>query len=326
MSVLTTAGPKRFPAQCPSILTSSQMAAETVQTVGVDFPDDPGLVSVAVALGVTADGVLGHGGEAWVYALGDDRVVRILHQAGRAEEIVRRQELVDQLVRSRPPFALPEILEIGDVDGRVYVIERRLHGHSVADALGASSTGFRRQLVEHYMEAAATLGGLSLDSGGMFGDLIANEPITSSTWRAYLVERAATNLARSTSDFWSVDAYELADGFPEPDAPAFVHLDAFAGNMLTDGAVITAVIDIGGTSLAGDRRFDPVAAAIYLAVPEITPTATAEDTAAAMAWLQAAGLDEWFVPVRRWLAAFWSFAVDSPLLFGWCRQVLLENR
>jgi hypothetical protein len=175
------------------------------------------------------------------------------------------------------------------------------------------------------MEAAAALGGLSLDPGAMFGDLMADEPITTSTWRAYLVERAATNLARSTSDFWSVDADAIAGGFPEPDAPAFVHLDAFAGNMLTDGVVITAVIDIGSTSLAGDRRFDPVAAAVYLAAPEITPKAASDEIAAAMGWLHAAGLDDWFVPVRRWLAAFWAHAVDSPDLLSWCHHVLLEN-
>lgn len=291
----------------------------------VEFPADPGLVSVAVALGVKADDALGHGGEASVYALGDDRVVRILHQGGRADEIVRRQELVGQLIRSRPPFALPEVLDTGDVGGRVYAIERRLPGRSVAEALGASDPGARRRLVERYLEAAAALGDLWLDSGGVFGDLVADNPITTSTWRGYLVERAATNLARSTTDFWSVDAGDIAGGFPEPDAPAFVHLDAFVGNMLTDGTVITAVIDIGSTSVAGDRRFDPVAAAIYLATPEITPTATGDEIAVATDWLMTAGLDEWFVPVRRWLAAFWSYAVDDLDLHRWCRRVLLEN-
>jgi aminoglycoside phosphotransferase (APT) family kinase protein len=293
--------------------------------VGVEFPDDLGLISVAEALGLVPDAVLGHGGEAWVFALGDDRVVRILHKGGRAEQIVRRQELVAQLSLARPPFALPEVLDVGDVGGRAYAVERRLPGRAVAEALGAPDAGARRRLVERYMEAAAALGDLSLDSGGVFGDLLADNPITTSTWRAYLVERAATNLARSTSDFWSVDAAEIAGAFPEPEAPAFVHLDAFAGNMLTDGTVITAVIDIGTTSLAGDRRFDPVAAAVYLATPEITPMATEDEIVAAMSWLRAVGLDEWFGPVRRWLAAFWSYAVDDVDLLHWCRRVLLEE-
>ena len=306
-----------------SIILASTDA--TFQTVDMEFPDDPGLVAVAEALGLSADAILGHGGEAWVFALGDDRVVRILHPGGRADEMVRRRELVTQLVRCRPPFALPDILEVGDVGGRVYAVERRLPGRAVAEALGGPDAGARRRLVERYMEAAAALGDLSLDSGGVFGDLLADKPITTSTWRAYLAERAAINLARSTGDLWSVDAAEIARAFPEPEAPAFVHLDAFAGNMLTDGTIITAVIDIGRTSLAGDRRFDPVAAAVYLAAPEITPMATEDEIAVAMDWLRTAGLHDWFVPVRRWLAAFWSYAVDDLDLLRWCRRVLLEN-
>jgi len=44
-----------------------------------------------------------------------------------------------------------------------------------------------------------------------------------------------------------------------------------------------------------------------------------------MSWLRSAGLDQWFEPARRWLAAFWSFAVDDPFVLRWCRSVLLEH-
>jgi hypothetical protein len=64
------------------------------ETAGVPFPSDPGVLSAMRTFGVTADDLLGHGGEAWVYALGDDRVVRILHPGGQAADIVRRQHLV----------------------------------------------------------------------------------------------------------------------------------------------------------------------------------------------------------------------------------------
>ena len=104
-----------------------------------------------------------------------------------------------------------------------------------------------------------------------------------------------------------------------------MHLDAFTGNMLTDGTRITAVLDIGPTSVAGDRRLDPLSAAVYLASPDITPVATPADVDVAMSWLHAAGLDQWFEPARRWLAAFWSFAVDDPRVLRFCRAVLLER-
>jgi aminoglycoside phosphotransferase (APT) family kinase protein len=156
-----------------------------------------------------------------------------------------------------------------------------------------------------------------------FGDLIVDDAITTSTWRAYLEQRAAANLARSTREFWSTDPVALASELPESAGAAFVHLDAFAGNMLTDGAHITAVLDIGATSAVGDRRLDPLSAAVYLASPEITPVATRADVDVAMSWLRAAELRDLFDPARRWLAAFWSSAVNDPPLRAWCRRVLL---
>src|SRR5665213_211666 len=88
-----------------SILAS---APSSFRLCTVQLPDDPGVVSVLRELGITADALLGHGGEAWVYALGDDRVVRVLHPGGSAEDLLRRQRLVDGLSQSPPPFALPE--------------------------------------------------------------------------------------------------------------------------------------------------------------------------------------------------------------------------
>jgi hypothetical protein len=291
----------------------------------VAFPEDPGVLSVMRTFAVTADDLLGHGGEAWVFALGDDRVVRILQPGGRVDDIVRRQGLVAELSRARPLFALPEVLEVGEMADRVFAVERRLPGRSVLHELASSSGPARKHLVETHLDAAAALGDLSLAPRQTFGDLIVDGAITTSTWRAYLAERAAANLARSTSDFWSIDPGALADGLPEATGPSFVHLDAFAGNMLTDGARITAVIDIGSTSLAGDRRLDPLSAAVYLLSPEITPMVSPSDIDVTMSWLRAAGLREWFEPASRWLAAFWSVAVDEVTLHRWCRRVLLDH-
>ena len=39
------------------------------QTVCVAFPEDPGVLSVMRTFAVTADDLLGHGGEAWVLSL-----------------------------------------------------------------------------------------------------------------------------------------------------------------------------------------------------------------------------------------------------------------
>lgn len=294
-----------------------------VQTEWVDFPNDAGLVAVLRRLGVSADALLGHGGEAWVYSLDHERVLRVLHAGGRAEDVRRRQGLVDELSLAKPRFALPAVLDVGEIDGRVFAVERRLPGRSVLEELRFCEGPARARLIEAHLDVAAAIGDLHLRTRDRFGDLIVDDAITTTTWGAYLERRAAGNLARSTPEFGSIDPVAIAESLPDVTDPMFVHLDAFTGNMLTDGTHITAVLDIGPTSVAGDRRLDPLAAAVYLAAPQITPAATPKDVDVAMSWLRAVGLHDLFVPARRWLAAYWSAAIDDPRVLDWCRAVLL---
>ena len=282
--------------------------------------DDPGLYRVLAALGVAPAGLLGGGGEAWVYALGPDRVVRVLHGEG-PHDLGPRLRLVDELRRGGAPVPLPEVLEQGEVGSRHYVIERRLPGRSVADELVALGRRDRDRLIEAHLDMAASLGDLRLDHRPWFGDLIAPDPVRAPTWRRYLVERATRSLD-AVAGFEAVEPDELARGLPDCDDGAFVHLDAFAGNMLAVGPAITAVIDIGQTSLVGDRRLDPLTAAVYLCAPPITPQADEADRRTARAWLRDAGLDQWFEPARRWVAGYWAWAVDDRNLHRWCRSVL----
>ncbi len=292
----------------------------------VDFPDDPGLVAVALRFGVAPNALLGHGGEAWVYALDDDRVLRILHAGGRKADVLRRRVLVEELALAQPVYRLPEVLDVGEIEGRAYAIERRLPGRSVLEELGRIEGAARDRLIEAYLDTSASLGDLHLPAHTGFGDLIADDLIVAATWRAYLEERAARNLSRSTPELRQVDPAGLADGLPDTSTPSFVHLDAFAGNFLTDGVRITAVIDFGVSSLAGDRRLDPIASAVYLSDPHVTPTATAHDVDVALAWLRTKGLAEWLEPGRRWLAAYWSFEADDPKVIAWCSDVLLRSQ
>ena len=285
--------------------------------------EDDGLADVLRALGVRPDALLGRGGEAGVYALDDARVVRVPHADQSLRSLERRQALVDELATHGTPFALPAVLESGEVNGRAYVVERRLPGRPVIEQLATLARADRDRLVEHHLEAAAALGGLHLEARGWFGELIADEPVRSATWHGFLRDRAAWSVQNSTPQCRAVDATALADELPEPEHPAFVHLDATAGNMLATGATITAVLDIGMTSVVGDARLDPLASAVYLAAPQITPVATGRDVEVAMGWIRSAGLADLYEPARRWLAAYWCFAVDDRPLHAWCEAVLL---
>jgi aminoglycoside phosphotransferase (APT) family kinase protein len=289
----------------------------------VEFPADDGLVVVLQSFGVGPEGYLGHGGQAWVYALGDDRVVRVLHDGTNLDSISLGYALIDELRAASASFALPELLELGEREGRCFTIERRLPGRALMQLLAMLDRDQRDALVEHHLDVAAALGSLHLTPRGWFGDLLAERPIRSASWAAYLRDRASMSLAGSTHEFAQVDAESLAAALPDTTAASFVHLDAFAGNMMATPTAITAVLDIGPTSASGDARLDPVAAVVYLSSPEITPVVTPRDVDVAMSLLRSAGLVDWFEPAQRWLAAFWSSAVDDRRPHDWCRRVLL---
>src|SRR4029077_10277151 len=121
------------------------------------------------------------------------------------------QALVEELGARGAPFALPELLEVVERNGRWFTIERRLPGVAVAQQLETLDRDQRDQLVEHHLEAAAQLGTLPLTPRGWFGDLLAEAPVRATTWRGYLRERAATSLASSTPEFATVDADAVAD-------------------------------------------------------------------------------------------------------------------
>ena len=283
--------------------------------------DDHGPAEVLAHLGVPESALVGSGGEAWVYAIDDERVVRILRPTGEPNQDPR-YALVNELRRTPRAFQLPEMLDHGSVGSRYYWIERRIEGRSVALELQSLDRQDRNRLITAHLDAAASLGDLRLDERGFFGDLVAPNPVRTQTWHGYLVEKVATSVAAAPG-FDAVDAEELAAGMPECESGTFVHLDAYAANMLAAGSSITAVIDIGTTSVVGDRRLDALSATVYLCASPITPEADDADRAVARAWLDDAGLASWFEPARRWLAGYWAHAVDDQALHQWCRDVLL---
>jgi aminoglycoside phosphotransferase (APT) family kinase protein len=291
----------------------------------VNARPDPGCDRILRENGLNEGALLGAGGEARVYALDEERVLRVPRVGQDLGDARSRQLLVDELGSQGAPFFLPELLLEGEIGGRVYAIERRLPGRTVSEALQHVEGRERVRLIEAYLEASAALGTLHLEERGWFGELLGEQPVRAPTWHDYLRDRAAGSLWRSTPDLQRIDPAALAADLPVIERASFVHLDAYAGNMLTDHGVITAVLDFGSTSVVGDQRLDPIASAVYLSTPLITPANRPNDERVVMAWLSAAGLVELVEPVRRWLAAFWAFAVDDPRLHEWCRSVLTPD-
>ncbi|MEM9609789.1 MAG: hypothetical protein AAGA99_20365 [Actinomycetota bacterium] len=269
----------------------------------------------------TDGSLLGSGGEARVLGLDDERVLRILRLPTAVEVIRARAELLDELRRGRPAVAIPEVLEIGEHDGRTYTVERRVAGRPVGEVLRTLDRRGRDRLIEGHLDAVAALADLPLAPRPWFGELLGSEPLRSTTWRAYLVERAERSL-RSSSLFDHVDAEAIVGDLPTGAEGCLVHLDAVVDNVLACRDQVTAVIDFGPTCARGARWVDAVSAVVYLEAPEITPDADQRDRAVARAWSRDRGLEQLIEPAERWLTAMWSFALEDPAVDRWCRRVL----
>ena len=91
--------------------------------------------AIFASFGVGPEAFLGRGGEAAVYALDGERVLRVQHPGTDTDQLTRTDALLHDLMTSAVPFRLPEILEIGEIGGRTYAVERRLPGRSLLEQL-----------------------------------------------------------------------------------------------------------------------------------------------------------------------------------------------
>lgn len=288
----------------------------------MQLEDDAGAVRALESFGLGPDALLGSGGEAWVFALDAKRVMRLSKPGATLAAIELRNSLIEELGRSAHllPFAISEVLDVRTVEGRIATIETRQPGRVLSEEIDATRGSARADLIGAYLEAAAAVGELRLERP-YFGELARSDALRRESFRGYLDAAAARSLAVAGPDFAALDPSRLAAALPEAEAPAFVHLDVFPGNVLAEAGVVTAVLDFGPLSIVGDRRLDPLAAAAYLA-PEITPVANEDDWQAAQSWLAERGLADLFEATHRWLACFWAGAVDDARLQAWSRRIL----
>lgn len=282
--------------------------------MSVRFPEDPGAAEALAAFGLTPDALIGRGGEASVFAFDASRVLRVYRPGPEQSAIERRAGLLAELSAraGELPFALPRVLEVRRVGERWTSVETRLPGRPLAEALEQSDGAERDALVLSYLEGAARLCAIGW-RGSAYGDLLADDAIQAASFREYLERRARRSLDAAGEPLSRVDAAALAAALPEAAQPAFVYLDYYPGNVLVDAGRVTAVVDFGGSVIAGEHRFGSAVPAAYL---------KARDQPLARAWLERKGLADVYEPARGWIAAFWSFARDDAALFEWCRSVL----
>lgn len=248
---------------------------------------------------------IGGGGEADVYALNRETVLRLTKPGTKPSGFRARNAVLDRIADCGGDIAIPYILETGEVADRFFTVETRLHGEPMDRALASITGHSRHALIDSYMETAARISDLL--RGGPFGEIGREDPIVRSSQRKFMIDRVTASMAQGGLD---LDPHELCAPFEEPAQSALVHLDYFPGNVMCNGQEVTGVLDFGYSTVMADARFTPVLAVIYLN-NRITPPAKDDDIARGMLWLERAGYLDLVEPLRRWVAAYWSFCRDD---------------
>lgn len=280
-------------------------------------------IEVLAALGFQDAPMLGSGGEAQVYALGTDRVARVMRPGATHHDADARAEMLRQIAAhaTHLPYRTPEVLAVHNVEDRIAVIEPRLPGTPVSALLQTSSGETRVRLIESYLETAASISTITLPVTA-FGPVMEGTPFRASDWQGFSAARLRWSAERCPDDLHDAVKAQADTIMAEPLRPSLVHLDYFPGNVLAEADRITAVLDFGPSAIIGDARLEVWSAVAYLDA-ELSPAATDADRTQAMAWLERHRLDGGFAEARRWLAAYWAFATDDAAVMAWCRRILL---
>lgn len=273
---------------------------------------------------------LGHGGEAVVYELPGERVLRVFRRKPHGAADIAA--FYRQIATGATSFALPEIIEQGDEDGVAYSIDRLIRGRPLHELMPELSGADRTRALVAYTDAAFEIASLPAvrDEYGEF--LRDDDSITAPTWNAYLLARMDRSLEDSPwlrTDVRALDAVVawLRAGVEAlPPAPkALVHGDYFPGNVLmSDDLSVAGVIDFGPLTVIGDPQIDLASAVMFLEVA--LPGYRKEDTEFVMdrlvsavghAIIERTSLYRAWYPIR-----FSPYRTDDPNLYAWCLQSL----
>jgi aminoglycoside phosphotransferase (APT) family kinase protein len=253
---------------------------------------DSRATAVLAHLGIPSARLIGKGGEGSVYELHDDRVVKVYRQ-GSESELRRLTAFQEWLARQDFPFHTPRILEIGRVDETLFTIEPRLPGEMLSGRFSSLSEDQQRLALTNYYAALRLINDVELPDYE-YGHVLPTEdyPGGAATWGDFLdrqldrsLEMAGADLAQDVEEF-EEKAQELRQLLLRhaEDAPKrLVHGDYFLDNVLFDDHLkVSAVLDFGAHTLAGDPRLDATSAIIFLGLePAVKPWHFAHVTALA---------------------------------------------
>jgi putative membrane protein len=304
------------------------------QPDGSGGPDEAQLLA---EFGTGSARLLGGGGESEVFAIDDQRVLRIYRRPHADADLT-----VDQL---RALYAswegvdigleVPKILEVGQRGQRFFTIDRRFSGESLSVWLQRADEADRRTALISFLDAAERLRRLPSPVAG-FARLVGQEaPRVFGSFAELMhnmlagpVEAGRAQLNHDlpqVAQVWDRLQRELAE---RSVSPALVHGDVCPANaylsVLPTGPGVTGIGDFSPHTVNGDPAMDIAGTVIFL---ELEPY---EDAAADSAWLGGVAIERWGAEIGHWIEVYRrfygfyfsnAFAFDSRL-YAWCLRQL----
>jgi putative membrane protein len=293
--------------------------------------------ALLAGFGTSRDRLLGAGGESEVFALDDQRVLRVYRQRHEAphQTIGQLRALYASWTDHDIGIELPRILEAGERNGRPYSIDRRFSGRPFSPWLAQAEPGERRTALLSFLDATARLTELPSPVPG-FARLIGLDAPTQFASAAELARTMLVGPTLSSRVQLSQDVPHIAHVWERLQADlnerhvaaVLVHGDICPPNAYLqtgpDGPAITGIGDFSPHTVNGDPMMDVTGTVAFL---ELEPyAAAAEDSA----WLETVAVERWGSETSHWIDVyrrFYGFYFSNayefdPVLYGWCLRQL----
>jgi putative membrane protein len=314
-------------------------ARERVPVAEVALRDDQtGEAEVLAHFGIDESRLLGSGGEARVFAVDDQRVLRLYRRSPESPAHTTQQlrALYDCWSDAEIGIEVPRILDSGTIAGRYFTLDRRLSGRSFSEWLASASSEDRRLTLTSYLDATLALQHLPSPVPGFARLVGVGAPQQFSTLPELLTHQMSLSLARSR-DRLELDLPQVRQVWDDLQAdlaqrvcrPALVHGDLCPPNVFVSRgargeAVVTGIGDFSPHTLSADPMLDVAGAVCFLEL-EPYPEAAADALWLGQLAVQRLGPDtaRWLDVYRRFYGFYYSMTYDvEPLAYAWCLRQL----
>jgi putative membrane protein len=303
----------------------------------LDGSGGPEEVQLLAEFGTSRDRLLGGGGESQVFAIDDQRVLRIYRRphADTDQTVAQLRALYASWDGVDIGLEMPKIIEVGRRGQRFFTIDRRFSGGNFSDWLQRAEEVERRAALTSLLDAAERLRRLPSPAAG-FARLVGQKaPIAFGSFPELMHNMLAGPVAASRAQLdrnlpevakvWDRLHRELAE---RSVSPALVHGDVCPPNayvsLSPSGPTVTGIGDFSPHTVNGDPAMDIAGAVIFL---ELEPY---EDAAADSAWLGGVAAERWGAEIGYWIEVYRRFygfyfsnsAAFDPRLYDWCLRQL----